>query len=294
MKLSNPFPSYSQYNEDIILAALLFDVENGFYVDVGANYSTIDSVTKLFYENNWNGINIEPIPNLHELLQQDRPRDINLNIGISNEVGMLDFYENISVPGHSSFNKSGAAQSPSDVIKEYKVEIRTLRSIFISNKVKIIHFLKIDVEGYEDEVIESNNWKKFRPEAICVESNNCETKWQQILKNNKYNFFISDGVNEYYVSEEAWHRTIGFADRVIQLSHQALKYYQYDDYLKTRKQLDKVTKLNKIHFNLASELQKNNVLSLSGVNLPTRLVRSAYGLTIDWFKYRLGVSKNKK
>jgi len=63
MNLTAPFPSYAQYNEDIILLALLYDVEKGFYVDVGANYPVIDSVTKLFYQHGWRGINIEPYLN---------------------------------------------------------------------------------------------------------------------------------------------------------------------------------------------------------------------------------------
>ena len=52
--------SYSQNFEDVMLWRALKDVENGFYIDVGANHPAIDSVTKLFYENGWSGINIEP------------------------------------------------------------------------------------------------------------------------------------------------------------------------------------------------------------------------------------------
>ncbi len=68
--------TYAQYNEDIILKALLYDVKKGFYVDVGANDPDDDSVTKLFYQNGWNGINIEPIESLHKELIRSRPKHL--------------------------------------------------------------------------------------------------------------------------------------------------------------------------------------------------------------------------
>ena len=49
--------SYAQDKEDLILADILKDVKEGFYVDVGANSPTVYSVTKAFYEQGWNGIN---------------------------------------------------------------------------------------------------------------------------------------------------------------------------------------------------------------------------------------------
>ena len=39
--------SYAQNFEDIFLAGILKDIENGFYVDVGANHPVQDSVTKI-------------------------------------------------------------------------------------------------------------------------------------------------------------------------------------------------------------------------------------------------------
>ena len=56
--------TYAQDKEDLILWQILEDVDHGFYIDVGANSPDIYSVTKLFYENGWNGINIEPLPDM--------------------------------------------------------------------------------------------------------------------------------------------------------------------------------------------------------------------------------------
>ncbi len=68
--------SYAQNREDIIIDAFFKGKSSGFYVDVGANHPVVDSVTKLFYQKGWNGINIEPNPRMASLLIADRPRDI--------------------------------------------------------------------------------------------------------------------------------------------------------------------------------------------------------------------------
>jgi len=300
MILSNPFPSYAQYSEDVILAALLSDVGKGFYVDVGANYPIEDSVTKLFYNNGWRGINIEPIPIIFGLLQKDRPDDLNLNIGIGAEEGELEFFENEVIPGHSSFNQNKASYSRDDRLKKYKVKIKTLKNILKSNNVKKIHFLKIDVEGFEDAVISGNDWSVYRPEVICIESGEEDVSWRSTLTKNQYKLFINDGLNEYYIAEESWHRTDDFVDTVIKLAHQSLKKHQFDAWTREKKQLIKVTNLNQIHFNLVQKLQRenqilihNNRLTLRGVGYIERLKRGLYGLTLDWVRYRFGNNKNK-
>nr|WP_244600274.1 FkbM family methyltransferase [Afipia felis] len=60
--------SYSQNLEDILLHRALCHVECGFYIDVGANDPVIDSVTKLFYDAGWRGVNVDPNQHFIDLL----------------------------------------------------------------------------------------------------------------------------------------------------------------------------------------------------------------------------------
>ena len=78
----NTFTTYDECLEDLILYCILYDVENGFYIDAGGYDPDIMSITKAFYLNGWHGINIEPIPEFHAKCVQFRERDINLNIGV--------------------------------------------------------------------------------------------------------------------------------------------------------------------------------------------------------------------
>ena len=70
--------SYAQNGEDIILNRVFMGEKNGFYIDVGAGKPNDDSVTKVFYDLGWRGINIEPHPENFHLLDKERKRDINL------------------------------------------------------------------------------------------------------------------------------------------------------------------------------------------------------------------------
>ena len=50
--------SYAQNFEDVMLWRALGKVENGFYIDIGAQHPVIDSVSKAFYDNGWRGIHV--------------------------------------------------------------------------------------------------------------------------------------------------------------------------------------------------------------------------------------------
>ena len=57
------FISYAQNFEDVMLRRVFAELDTGFYIDVGANDPSADSVTKAFYDAGWHGINIEPLRN---------------------------------------------------------------------------------------------------------------------------------------------------------------------------------------------------------------------------------------
>ena len=54
--------SYSQNAEDIRLWRVFGGIDNGFYVDVGAADPSVGSVSRIFYDHGWSGINVEPSP----------------------------------------------------------------------------------------------------------------------------------------------------------------------------------------------------------------------------------------
>src|SRR5260221_4132865 len=86
-------PSFSCAGEDMILRHLLGpDRTRGFYVDVGAFHPTLFSNTHFFYLNGWRGINIEARPGSKKLFDKIRPEDVNLEVGVSRECGVMTYY----------------------------------------------------------------------------------------------------------------------------------------------------------------------------------------------------------
>jgi hypothetical protein len=89
---TSPLISYAQNFEDVILWRALKHIKNGFYIDIGAWLPDTDSVTKAFYDNGWYGINIEPDSIAFCRLLEERPRDINLQLAVSDKRGEADLY----------------------------------------------------------------------------------------------------------------------------------------------------------------------------------------------------------
>jgi FkbM family methyltransferase len=189
----------------LILAGFFDPDEAGFYVDVGANEPSKDSVTKLFYDRGWHGINIEPLRRHYQQLLHQRPRDINLNIGAGERRGKLTLREYTFGTGLSTMSDrmkdeylGGKNQAAIDYV-DHSVEVKKLATIFKECEVSNISFMKVDVEGLEYEVLAGNDWKQYRPEVICIEANHIEKDWRKLLKGNEYTLAFFDGLNEYYV-----------------------------------------------------------------------------------------------
>jgi hypothetical protein len=119
------FVSYAQVFEDLILHDVLGDVKNGFYIDVGANSPTVDSVTKFFYEEGYHGINIEPLLREYEELVRERDRDINLCVCAGESEEELELYER----GGLSTLDLNIAKTWSSIPKPRKVSIVPLAKI---------------------------------------------------------------------------------------------------------------------------------------------------------------------
>jgi FkbM family methyltransferase len=202
--------SYAQNHEDVLLNRLYPEGHAGFYIDVGACHPVAHSVTKLFYERGWHGINIEPIPKLFAMLADDRTRDINLHLGLSNREGTFRFYECPTEVGSSTFSEEEAAvlRQRGHQLVEHLIPVTTLARVCEQTVGRTIDFLKIDVESHEREVLEGGDWSRFRPRVVLVEATRpgtnvlCYEQWEPVLLAADYLFAFFDGLNRYYVRAE--------------------------------------------------------------------------------------------
>jgi FkbM family methyltransferase len=224
---ADPIVSYSQNAEDIRLWRVFRTVESGFYVDVGAADPNVDSVTRLFYERGWSGINVEPSP-CFDALNAARTRDVNLGIAIGETEGSVEFFLTYPYLGMSTVDPSVHAKIPQAIerIEEVTVPQRRLESILREHAPdRTIHFLKVDVEGAERQVLASSDWASFRPIVVVAESiESCGTSathhdWEDILLNAGYQFAAFDGINRFYVDHEHGHLVPILAYPISALDH---------------------------------------------------------------------------
>ena len=196
----------------------LREVGHGNYIDIGAADPDEDSVTRAFYEAGWRGVNVEPMSPLAERLRHRRPMiSICRSRWERSPVSAL-FIRSGSRQGQQARRKprdptldlkraQQARNSGWDVC-ESRVEVTTLASICHAYSDEVIHFLKIDAEGSEREVLLGADWALFRPWIVVIEAIRPDSRspnhaeWEPLLLAADYHFVWFDGLNRFYIAGE--------------------------------------------------------------------------------------------
>jgi len=200
LKQNYAYSSFAQSGEDMILNAYFGEKKSGFYVDIGANHPYIYSNTYKFYLKGWRGINVDANPGTKRLFDSMRSKDINIQTGVSLTPDKLNFYmfeNNV----FNTFDKKTAEAhckefsiSIKEIIKVQTITLAELLNTYLPLSQKI-DFMSIDVEGFDMDVLYSNDWQKYKPKVLVVEClytdyediQNMETV--KYLKQFGYSFF---------------------------------------------------------------------------------------------------------
>lgn len=167
--------SFAKSGDDIQLYKLIKKTTPGVYVDIGCWHPIKASNTYYFYLRGWKGICIDPNPDLKTFFNKYRKKDIFVNAAISNSNEPLTYYH--LQEAYDSMNTVDL-----EFIKSYSLESKIKSSIEIPSigltsvldnylkETDRLDFFDIDVEGFDMEVLQSNDWEKYRPKIIMIES----------------------------------------------------------------------------------------------------------------------------
>jgi hypothetical protein len=107
-------------------------------------------------------------------------------MGISNSSKELTYYVIDDISSMNSFSKEHLDELGMQEHIKTEIQIKTYKLSEVLDKYlpsgQIIDFLNIDVEGFDQEVLFSNNWEKYRPRVLVVELSG--KTLQDILENS--------------------------------------------------------------------------------------------------------------
>lgn len=204
--------SYAQNMEDMHLEMLFRDQKSGFYIDIGGGHPVADNVSFRSYLSGWRGLVVEPQAQLHRLYAAIRPRDLAVDVLVGRREGAAAFHVVDKLHGFST-TVEAHARGATDFGTSYDTQTKAMTTLAALCRQHApadgIDWLKIDVEGAEEDVLAGNDWAVYRPRVILVEAiapgsmEPSHQGWEPILLGADYSFVFFDGLNRWYLAKEA-------------------------------------------------------------------------------------------
>jgi FkbM family methyltransferase len=244
--MAGPFISHAQNGEDVVLWRALGDIEHGRYIDVGANHPIDDSVSWAFYERGWRGLLVDPHPDYAAQLRERRPEDTVEEVAVSDRAGVVTLHAFDGTGLSTVVEDVGAAHVESGLaVREVEVPTARLSDLIDAHGLADgdIHFLSIDTEGAEPEVLASIDFSRHRPWVLVVEATapgstrQVHDLWEPTVLDAGYEFALFDGLSRFYVAREHAERLRG------RLSYPACVLDHFIDWHQAES-LDKIVELD--------------------------------------------------
>jgi len=168
-------PSFSLWGEDRILDWVFLNRPTGFFVDVGAYHPTLHSNTKLLSDRGWTGISVDCNPAMIAHHREARPRDVCLNAAVGMREGPVKVFlfddwatSNTVAPAWAEAVTRVQGVAVKREILVESLRLRTLLERHLPPGTRV-DLLNIDVETVDLEVLQSNDWVRFRPLVVAIE-----------------------------------------------------------------------------------------------------------------------------
>ena len=174
----NQYPSFSsshsQYGEDMVAGALFPLGMKGTYVDIGAHHPVFYSNTYHFYRRGWSGLVVDATSALIRQFAILRPRDTAVCACVGAEAGkQVTFYRFKESP-YDTIDPASAADAQNvhraKLIAEVPMLTQTVQMLIDANlPSKSIDLMSIDIEGMDEAILRSKQWRQSRPRVLIFE-----------------------------------------------------------------------------------------------------------------------------
>ena len=194
---------HSQWGQDRWVAEKVFPgVKDGYFVDIGSGHGIKDSNTKALEALGWSGVCVDPFPQSMET----RKCEVFAEVAYSSAGHTVSF----TSAGHLGGIRDhlGLWASDKRLAEAETVELTTTTMDEILERARApqyLHYVSLDVEGAEYEVLQGLDLAKYQVGALTVEHNFEERKRSRIqayLKERGYRLAMSMKYDDWYLP--AW------------------------------------------------------------------------------------------
>jgi FkbM family methyltransferase len=184
--------------EEELKAQFFAPMRKGFFVEVGANEPQRGSQSWQFEQAGWNGVLVEPQPDLAAELR--RLRRAHVVAAACSSPANAGAAMTLHVSGPHSSLKPELAVTGVVAKNTIDVPIRTLDDILEEAKAPVpIDFVSIDVEGHEVEVLSGFDLMRWRPRLVLIEDHVTTLATHRCLTRAGYRLIRRTGLNGWYV-----------------------------------------------------------------------------------------------
>ncbi|WP_261575244.1 FkbM family methyltransferase [Frankia gtarii] len=204
--------SYADNGEDVVLMRAFHDRSAGTFVDVGAGDPTGGSVVKNLIEIlGWSGVHVEPDPVFAARLESAYPTDIVVRSAIGSHSLTAPYYTFPGSGGLSTLDRRLARrhEAAGYEMTESTVVLRPLDDILREADVRPgFNLLKIDVEGWEEEVLAGARLKHWQPRVVAIEATEPHSRVrvgpgaERFIRSAGYELALFDGLNQFFVRND--------------------------------------------------------------------------------------------
>lgn len=175
------------------------DTPQGFFVEVGANDPKKDSQSFHLEEAGWQGILVEPLPELaNELRRVRKARVFEVACSSPDRAGQT---MTLHVAGPFSSFDPHLAVTGMRADRTVDVKVDTLDHVLSEGGAKRIDLMSVDVEGHELEVLSGFDFARWQPRLILLEDHVSSLDKHRFMRRSGYALMRRTGLNGWYVPQ---------------------------------------------------------------------------------------------